>query len=115
MLMTRRANLIALMFEPGGMRVVTIGTANALLVHLALKKRSMYVDLVLNLPIGVIQQGRQQRVSVVIVEVVARSEAWMHAPLASRMASRAHVDLWSSLIAFEPRESVTTLDRKSVV
>ena len=109
MLMTGGTDLISCVLESGGMRVVTVRAANALAVHLALHKRTMHIDLVLNLPVRVIQQRRQERILVVIVKVVARNKAWMHAPLASRMASSAHVDLWPSIIALKPCESITPL------
>ena len=46
-------------------RVVAIGAAHALRVHLALQKRSVLVDLVQDLPVGVVETLVEQRRAVV--------------------------------------------------
>ena len=60
MLVAGGAQPVPLVFQLRGMRIVAIGTANPFGVHLALEKRSVDVDLILNLPIGMIESLTQQ-------------------------------------------------------
>ena len=57
MLMTRRADLVALMLQTRGMGVVTVGAADSLVVHLALQKRPVNINLVVNLAVGMVGGG----------------------------------------------------------
>src|SRR5688500_8902001 len=54
-LVARGAGLVALVLEPGGMRIVAVGAANPLVVHLALQERTVLIHFVENLPVGVIR------------------------------------------------------------
>ena len=54
-LMTGSTNLVALMLQSSGVGIMAIGTANALGVHLALQKRTIDINFILNLPVSVIQ------------------------------------------------------------
>ncbi len=59
MLVTRCARLVARMFQLQRMRIMAIGAADALVVHLALNERTVDVDFVLDLSVGVIGVGIQ--------------------------------------------------------
>src|SRR4029453_13074615 len=60
MLVARRANLISFVLEPGGMRVMTIGALNPLVIHLALHERAVFIDLVENLPVSVVARAGEE-------------------------------------------------------
>ncbi len=78
MRVTRRAHLIALIFESGRVRVVTVGAANALMIHLALNKRSVHIDFIQNLAVGIVGRRLQQFIHVVVIVVLARPVVGIH-------------------------------------
>ena len=55
-LMAAHAERIPLGAERRGVRVVTIGAANAALIHLALPERAVFVDFVVDLPVGEVER-----------------------------------------------------------
>ena len=56
-----RAELVAGELQLERMRIVAIGAADAVGVHLALEERAVFVDLVENLAVVVVQAGGEQR------------------------------------------------------
>ena len=66
-LMARRADGIAFLLEPRCMRIVAVGTLDALVVHLALDKRSEDIDFIFDLAVGVVGLGAKQLVHKVVV------------------------------------------------
>jgi hypothetical protein len=63
------------MLDLGRMRIMTIGAANALVKHLALRKRAKLINLFHDLPVGMVEMVVQQFIHVVIVEVLARTKS----------------------------------------
>ena len=59
-LMAGRTNSIPLVLQFSCVRVVTIRATDSFVVHLALDKRSIHIDLIQNLPISVIQASVKQ-------------------------------------------------------
>ena len=73
MRVTRSANLIALVFETRGVRVVAIRTANPLVVHFRLQERPVYIHFIQNLAVRVVRLFVQQLGGEVVEEVVFRT------------------------------------------
>ena len=60
-LVTLRANGVAREFERCAVRIVAIGACHPTLVHFALQKRTIDVNLIRDLAIDVVEVGHQQR------------------------------------------------------
>jgi len=75
MLVAGDAELIALVLELRGMRIVAVGTADVLRIHLAFEERRVFVDLVENLTVCMVGGRCQDFVGKEIVVVAASGVA----------------------------------------
>ena len=71
MLVARRTDFVALVFQASRVWIVTVRTSNVLMVHLALNKRAMYIHLIENLTVGVIGVFQQKLIRKVVIEFIA--------------------------------------------
>ena len=74
-LVARSTNLISIVLQPRGVRIVTVAAANALVIHFALNERTMFVVLIQNLTIGIIDAFGQQLTGIMVIKIVSRLEA----------------------------------------
>jgi hypothetical protein len=81
--MALRTERIALGLRPGAMRVVAVRAGDASGMHPALQKRAVFVDLTVDLPVGVIETGLQQRRQIGVEVGLAR-----HRVLGDHFAAR---------------------------
>ena len=100
MLMAGGAKLVALILQPGGMRVVTVGAANPLGVHFALQERSVDIDLVLDLPIRMIKSFAEQGGFEEIEQFFSRPKIGRHA-MSSCVTRRPRLNLYFCIFTFE--------------
>ena len=75
MLMTRRTQSIVIELQLVRMRIVAVGATNAIVVHLALQKRTVNVNFVEDLAVRIISRRRQQLGRIVIVETGSTGKA----------------------------------------
>src|SRR6188474_1033941 len=75
MLVAGDAELVALVLELRRVRIVAIGATDVLRIHLAFEERGELIDLVEDLPVGMIGRRRKRLVRKVVVIVAARGVA----------------------------------------
>ena len=75
-LMARRANLIAVMFKSGRVRIVTIAAADSLVKHFALQERAINVVFISNLPVRMVERCLNCLDRVKLIETTTGSEAF---------------------------------------
>src|SRR6516165_2954579 len=90
--MTLRADRIAFRPKLTAVRLVTIAAGHAVRIHFALEKRSPVVDLIVLLPVGVIERIGEKRRPVVIEKYLAGRIA-VGDLAATRMTLRTNIDL----------------------
>ena len=71
MLMARTYRPVARVLQLGAVRIVAVGAADVFVKHLAFEERSVFIDFVQNLAIGVIGRWRQHFVRKIVVVVAA--------------------------------------------
>ena len=75
------------------------------MIHAALQERAIFVDLAVDLPVGMIEAGLEQR-GQIRVEVVLPRHRVFGDHLAARMASGAGVELGGDQLFGAPRDAV---------
>src|SRR5215471_13094058 len=90
--MTALAGIVRMPRQLGLMRLVTVAAGDAVRVHAALQKRSVFVDLAVDLSVSEIEPFVEQRRTVAVGERAAGLDLVCQLRT-SGMAARAHLDL----------------------
>ena len=98
--------LVPLELEACRVGIVTVGTANSLVIHLALQERSKNIDLFHDLAVVMVERRSENGVAEMIVVALARNEARVdHPPV--RMAGSTTLDLVARLLSFQLSQAIS--------
>ena len=90
------------------MGIVTVGTANSLVIHLALQERPKNIDLFHDLAVVMVERGSENGITKMIVVALARNEARVNHP-AVRMAGSTTLDLVARILSFQLGQAISVV------
>ena len=106
--MARYAKLVVGKLDLRRVRVVTVCTANALLVHFALNERAVNIHFIAHLAVAIIQFRLNQSVGKMVVIVFA-AMIIRRDNVAAGMTGRASLNLWLGRFSLEFRKPIAKL------
>ena len=107
-LMTRSTKQVAFMLESIRMRVMTIGTANPVVVHLALNERTVNVVFITDLTINVVDRIHYDLGCKIVIKITARLES-VTDHRTPRMTGRTRFNLRTITLGLQFRQTVPVI------